>query len=410
MEWSKLINHYTNNKELNPSAWMEQISTQISTTQTVLRTCVGWVFELGTSPKMSFYQKKNLAMINIIAFVSLLLALPGTFLLMLMGFNHTFSLLICTSFASCLILGFNGARRVEWAKVLFAFTPSAVILAYTLLELSIKGLSQPLNYLLARQGLCFALLIPVFIYGFEQRQKIMVVFGACLLIFLVYDVGSMRLGAFQNDNISGLSHGLFSVLSLMQYAGLAGCVLYMQYYTIQHIQQSQRDNEKYKSMAIRDGLTGLYNHSFMRQMVSDAIKRSTRSKNPLSLLMIDVDLFKQINDTFGHNTGDEVLVRLTRLLNDSKRSTDYLGRWGGDELILLLADTNQVGAYNLAQKLRSLVESQTFPNGKHLTISLGASEYQDGDTPASFISRADAALYTAKRSGRNKVELHQNTH
>ena len=93
------------------------------------------------------------------------------------------------------------------------------------------------------------------------------------------------------------------------------------------------------------------------------------------------------------------------MLEGSKRSTDYLGRWGGDELILLLTDTNLQGAANLAEKLRSQVEKQAFPHHSPLTISLGASEYQQGDQPIKFIERADAALYRAKRAGRNRVDV-----
>ncbi len=403
--WSKTISHYTTAKDLNHTLWMEQISTQLSSTRSVLQACVGWVFELGISAEMTFYDRKNLALINAAAFVSLLLALPGTFVLILMGFGHPFSLLISDTLVACLILGFNGVRRVDWSKALFAFTPGLLIVSYILLELSSEGMVQPLNYLLARQGLCFALLIPMIIYGFEGRQTVAGVLGVCLLIYLACDVGSMRLGAFSDENISGLSHGLFSLISLLQFVGLAGCVLYMQNYSLQHAKQTQQANEKLKSMAIQDGLTGLYNHSFMVHMIGDAINRSKRSGNPLSLLMIDVDFFKQVNDTFGHNAGDEVLVGLTRLLKSNKRSTDYLGRWGGDELILLLTDTNLTGADNLAEKLRGLVESRVFPYGKRLTISLGAGEYQDGDTPMSLVERADSALYRAKRAGRNRVEL-----
>lgn len=409
MEWRNNINHYIPVEDLNPSFWVKQISASLSSTMDVMHACIGWVFELGITPEMPFYQKKNLALIDRVAFVSLLLALPGTFLLILMGFGHPFSLLVSGVLTVCLTLGLNGAKRVEWSKTLFAYAPAVIILAYTLLELSSGGLDNPLGYLLARQGLCFALLIPIMIFGFEDRQKVVGVLGVCVLIFLLYDVGSMRLGAFQEGNITGLSHGLFSVLSVLQYAGLAVGVRYMQSYTMKHEQQAQRSNEKFKSMAIRDGMTGLFNHTFMEQLIGDAINRSRRSKNPLALLMIDVDFFKQINDNFGHNAGDEVLVRLTQLLNSSKRSTDYLGRWGGDELILLLTDTRLSGAANLAEKLRHLVDEQIFPHCKHLTISLGASEYQDGDSPAGFIERADAAMYRAKRYGRNRVEIEKSS-
>ena len=165
-------------------------------------------------------------------------------------------MLISGTLVACLVLGLNGARRVDWSKALFAFTPGLIIVSYILLELSSGGLGQSLNYLLVRQGLCFALLIPMIIYGFEGRQKVAGVLGVCLLIYLACDVGSMRLGAFEEENISGLSHGLFSLFSLLQYVGLAGCVCYMQNYSLQHSQQFQQANEKLKSMAIQDGLTG----------------------------------------------------------------------------------------------------------------------------------------------------------
>lgn len=397
--WSKVIKPYAANKELNSSQWTEQASNL-----SVLRACVGWVCELGIGNDMTYYQKKNLALINGAAFISLLLALPGTFVLILMGFGHPFSLLVGGLLTACSILGFNGARRVEWSRALFAFAPTAIILGYSFLELSSHGLNQPLNDLLIRQGLCFALLLPLLVYGFEPTQKVAGIAGVCLLIFEAYDVGSMQLGAFREGVIAGINHGLFSVLSLLQFAGLEACVLYVQTYTVQHARQAEQANKKLKSMAIRDSLTGIFNHGFIEQLIGDAINRSKRSQTPLALLMIDIDYFKQINDTLGHNAGDEVLVRLTHLLNSNKRSTDYLGRWGGDELILLLTDTDLVGADNLAEKLRRLVETQIFLSGGRLTVSIGASEYNNSDTTAKFISRADAAMYRAKRAGRNQVE------
>jgi diguanylate cyclase (GGDEF)-like protein len=389
----------------NSSAWAGKLSMQLSDTQSALRACIGWVIELGISSEMQLYQQKNLALINTAAFAGLLLALPVTFVLMVMGFGHPFSLLISGITTCCLLLAFNGAGQVEWSKALFAFAPSTIVVGYTLLELPAAGLHEPLNYLLVRQMVGFALLLPIVTYGFESRQKVMGVLALCLLIFLCFDVVSMQRGALEGGAITGINHGLFTVLSLAQYVILAGCVLSVQNSIMQQARQTKQANEKYKNMAIHDSLTGLFNHGFMEQLMADAINRCKRSGEPLSLLMIDVDHFKQVNDTFGHNTGDEVLVKLAQALSGKKRSTDYLARWGGDELVLLLTDTQLEGAENLAEKLRSMVESQVFPQGRQLTISIGASQYQAGDKPANMVGRADAALYRAKRGGRNKVGL-----
>ncbi len=401
------INHTLASKQLSTTAWTGHIASQLSSTHSVLRACLGWVVELGINPNMAAYQKKCLALITTSAFASLIMALPGTLILILMGFGHPFSLLISGVVCACLILGLSGAKCVEWTKALFAFAPSGIILAYTLLELQAGGLSQPMNYLLVRQGLCFALLLPILVYGFEGGQKMLVVIGTCLLALLLYDVMSIREGAFENDLISGLGHGIFTILSLFQYALLAGSIYYFQNSAMQQAHQAERASEKLKSLAIRDGMTGLFNRRFMDQLIGDAINRARRSGNPLALLMIDVDGFKRVNDSFGHNAGDEVLVRLAGLLKNNKRATDYLGRWGGDELVLLLTETNLAGAQSLAEKLRSLVASQAFPYGNHVTISLGASQYQSADNTASFIARADAALYRAKHAGRNRVEVEQ---
>jgi diguanylate cyclase (GGDEF)-like protein len=404
MESRNSLTSYIPTEDLPQQAWVEQIKRSLSSAQVVLRASIGWVFEQGITPAMPFYQKKNLALINRVSFISLLMALPGTFLLILMGFGHPFSLLVSGVLAACLILALNGAKRVEWSKTLFAYAPAILILIFTLLELKSGSLDNPLRYILSFQGMCFGLLIPILIFGFDARRKVVGVLGVCLLIYMIFMVASIR-PAFQEVNITGMSHGLFSVLSMLQYTALAACVLYMQSYTMQHELQAQHSNEKLYRLAIKDGMTGIFNHTFMEQYITDAINRSKRSKNPLALLMIDVDFFKQINDNFGHNIGDEVLIRLAQVLNSSKRSTDYLGRWGGDELVLLLTDTNLTGAANLAEKLRHLVEDHTFPHSRHLSISMGASEYRDGDSQASFIERADAAMYRAKRGGRNRVEV-----
>lgn len=385
--------------------WIGRAFWFLSSAQVELRAGLAWVFDLGITTDMQFYRRKNLALINRITFLSLLMALPGTFLLILLGFTHPFSLLVSGMLVCCSILALNGAKLVEWSKMLFAFIPACLIAVFTLLELNSAASVNSLIYILSRQGLCFGLLLPILIYGFEQRRKIVAVFGVCFLIFMIFEVASMRLGAFQGEPLEGVSHGFFSVLSMLQYAVLGAIIYFMQSYTIQHELEVQRNIEKLHRLAIRDGMTGIFNHTFMEQYITDAINRSKRSSDPLALLMIDVDFFKRINDSFGHNAGDEVLKELVRVLTKSTRSTDYLGRWGGDELVLLLTDTNLLGAANLAEKLRRLVAEYQFSHCNHLTISLGASEYRDGDTSVSLVERADASMYRAKRSGRNRIEV-----
>jgi diguanylate cyclase (GGDEF)-like protein len=393
----------TNDQPLQP--WVERAFVFLSSAQVELRAGLAWVFYLGITAEMQFYQRKNLGLINRITFLSLLMALPGTFLLILLGFTHPFSLLLCGMLVSCSILALNGVKLVEWSKILFAFTPACLIVVFTLLELDSAASVNSLMYILLRQGLCFGLLLPILIYGFEERRKVVEAIGVCLLIFMIFEVASMRLGAFQGEPLDGVSHGLFSLLSMLQYAVLGACIYFMQSYTIQHELEVQRSTEKLHRLAIRDGMTGIFNHTFMEQYISDAINRSKRSRDPLALLMIDVDFFKRINDTFGHNAGDEVLKELVHVLTKSTRSTDYLGRWGGDELVLLLTDTNLLGAANLAEKLRRLVAEHQFSHCNHLTISLGASEYRDGDTSVTLVERADGSMYRAKRSGRNRMEV-----
>lgn len=405
MEARNSITSYNPTDDFASQAWVEKISLSVASTQAIMREGLGWIFSLGIETSMPFYQRFNLALMNRIAFASLLLSFPGTFLLMLLGFTHPYSQLMGGMLVACLVLGLNAARRVEWSKTLFAFSPAVLMVIFTFLELNTVGAEHALLLILSRQGLGFALLLPILIYGFEDRQKVLGIAGLCVLTLLIYEVGSMRLGAFENEEIFGLAHGLFASLSLIQYVTLAGCILYMQHFTLQQEQNVKKATEKLQRQAIHDGQTGLFNHAFMEGLVGDAINRTRRSNTPLSLLMIDADHFKHINDNLGHNAGDEALKQLINVLSGNKRSTDYLGRWGGDELVMLLTETDLPGAAKLAEKLRQRVEAHTFLRDMHLTISLGASQYHEGDTPVSFVERADAAMYRAKRGGRNKVEV-----
>jgi diguanylate cyclase (GGDEF)-like protein len=157
--------------------------------------------------------------------------------------------------------------------------------------------------------------------------------------------------------------------------------------------------------ATTDALTGLSNRLKFNQALAAEMSRSIRYETPLSLVLYDVDNFKVVNDTYGHQIGDKVLVQLSRFVPSLLRNTDLLARWGGEEFVILFPGSDGEMAYQTAEKLRNAIEQVTFYEIGMLTCSFGVAQYVYGDTAETFISRADDALYRAKINGRNQVEL-----
>jgi two-component system cell cycle response regulator len=164
--------------------------------------------------------------------------------------------------------------------------------------------------------------------------------------------------------------------------------------------------EETRRLANSDALTGLQNRRRASERLETEIARARRYGTPLSLLLCDVDHFKQVNDRFGHNMGDEVLIRVAASLNETLRQVDLVGRWGGEEFLVLLPDTDAEGARIVAERLRLAIEAMPpFPDGPpRVTCSIGFAAYQNEDNSAVFVDRADQALYKAKKNGRNRVE------
>ena len=157
--------------------------------------------------------------------------------------------------------------------------------------------------------------------------------------------------------------------------------------------------------ATTDSLTGLFNRLKFNQALAAEISRSMRYGTSLSLLLYDVDNFKTVNDTHGHQIGDKVLVQLSRFVPSLLRNTDLLARWGGEEFVILTPGADGEMAYQTAEKLRIAIEHARFDSIGMVTCSFGVAEYVQGDTADTLISRADDALYRAKLNGRNRVEL-----
>ncbi len=158
-----------------------------------------------------------------------------------------------------------------------------------------------------------------------------------------------------------------------------------------------------EALSSTDALTGAWNRAHFDRTVTAEVGRSLRFKQPVSLIFIDIDHFKQINDAYGHPAGDRVLRELTRLIGTSIRSIDLLFRWGGEEFVVLAAATGYRFTADLAERIRFAVERHPFEGVAQATISIGLAEHLVGESVESWFGRADQALYRAKNEGRNCV-------
>ena len=172
-----------------------------------------------------------------------------------------------------------------------------------------------------------------------------------------------------------------------------------------NITNLEREKQHYQHLAEYDMLTKIFNRAKINKELDKEITRVLRYGQRLSALMIDVDHFKNVNDTYGHQVGDVVLSELAALLADKVRKTDILGRYGGEEFIILMPSTSIESAYDIAERIRVHISIFKFTTTGKITCSIGVAEYHRGESAVSFVKRTDDALYMAKHNGRNKVEV-----
>lgn len=156
-------------------------------------------------------------------------------------------------------------------------------------------------------------------------------------------------------------------------------------------------------LSVTDDLTGLYNRRYLMDMLALEIRRSRRMRHPFAVLIADVDNFKPYNDANGHLEGDAALARIAAVLRDTSRDVDCAARYGGEEFVVLMPETEMEGAVDMAERIRDRLADDA-AIGEKLTISIGVAQFAaDGETPETLLARADAALYQAKRDGRDRV-------
>jgi len=175
-----------------------------------------------------------------------------------------------------------------------------------------------------------------------------------------------------------------------------------------YVNELEKLNKKLENLAIRDGLTGLFNRRYFKEEFDKQFLQAARYNHELSCILLDIDFFKKINDTYGHAFGDLVLVQFSEILKKRVRKTDVAARYGGEEFIVMLPSTNGAGAATVAESIRSVISQHVFSDGTtniHVNISAGISSLKadNPESPDKLVSFADEALYTAKENGRNRV-------
>lgn len=175
---------------------------------------------------------------------------------------------------------------------------------------------------------------------------------------------------------------------------------------IQKNKELEDKNRELNELTMRDSMTNLLNHKNSMRKLKEEIERAKRIDYPLSVAMIDLDNFKSVNDTYGHQAGDNVIIQMAKILKDHCRATDIIGRYGGEEFIIIMPDTNDSDAASLLNRIQHQVDEVDFKGGIHVTLSCVISELHD-DSIHGILRASDLMLYEAKEKGKNRVEVFQ---
>ncbi|MBA1420552.1 MAG: GGDEF domain-containing protein, partial [Epsilonproteobacteria bacterium] len=167
--------------------------------------------------------------------------------------------------------------------------------------------------------------------------------------------------------------------------------------------QLKLETEVLIEKSVKDPLTGLYNRFKIEEIFLKEQQRFTQCADPLSIILMDLDYFKEINDSYGHNVGDEYLKELSKILINFFRKGDIVGRWGGEEFLILIPRCTANKAKKVATRLKDMISEIDYPIIGRRTASFGLATLHKKDTLASIVNRADKALFLAKKSGRNKI-------
>lgn len=289
---------------------------------------------------------------------------------------------------------------IVWGTAGVVFFPVNSLPHQTFMTLILGGMiagSVPVYSIFYPVFTIFALtvILPIAVRFFLFNELIQSATGTVILVF-----GAVMLAAAKKMN----STTIFSMQLKFENRDLIYSLLSEKERVEKLNHELESKRKKLLEMTRRDGLTQLFNHNYIYECLDIEIAKSKRYKKELSIIMFDIDHFKQINDTYGHQKGDEVLKRIAEQLIRDTRRVDYLGRYGGEEFLIVLPETGIENAVRVAERIRVNIENIIWNDiDKRITISGGVKEYS-GESITEFVAAADILLYAAKQKGRNQIK------
>jgi len=309
--------------------------------------------------------------------------------------------------AASLLLRRYGNAAVSQMLSVLAYGAPAMALVGFILGVQESHVSMPLTTILMLIPLCAATALRTVYHGFLRallgptRVSALARRHLALVMMAPYLLGLGLVGIRPNAADASI---VILIVASSQTVGLVVAFLALSFCNLER--RSNILQRRTETRAARDGLTGAMNRACFTRHAVREIGQHRSFKNRVSLLFIDVDHFKRINDTYGHETGDHVLKRIIRLARCCLRSGDTVARWGGEEFVVLLPATDLSGALLIAEKIRYRIEYERFDalaTGLRVTVSIGCAEISSSEGLDELVARADGALYAAKHQGRNQT-------
>ncbi|MGD0280519.1 MAG: GGDEF domain-containing protein [Smithella sp.] len=260
------------------------------------------------------------------------------------------------------------------------------------------------------RGIIFSVYILILLFGIFRLDTRQFLYASAFIL-LTYGIDIFLLQVFRPQDI-------YLKIEIFQWFGLAIVLISVSFIggNISSLRRDLSNSRKelqsslimIREMAIHDDLTGFYNRRHLMELIETENHRSVRTGSIFSLVMMDIDKFKDINDTYGHQAGDNVLITFSAIIRSVLRKTDFCGRYGGEEFLIVLTETDLQDAKVFAERIRICVEDSFFPDlgpDSRVTVSIGLTQHQANEDIDKTISRADSAMYKAKNGGRNRVEF-----